>query len=455
MTTDEQAPAPEPKVYTYRDPSDGHVVKFKWNAAAPPTDTDLDEIFRASRAQASKAIDYSGAVNDAIGAVGRAGGMGVPGGPIGEAAARFAGNPKNWPSIAAGLAATLTGGASLPASTAIAGLSSGAGSIAKNAADYFLGVKPNMTATDAAKDVAFDAGTQAALTGGLGLLGQGAKLAGRKAYGWLGLSPAKALAEEFGRDTMAQAGIDLGAIPGTERAVQQATAARTASAAKVNDMLTAANPTAAPIRSAEIVPPALKPAYDELRARASTGKDIASDLTAVAERSRGITNSLTAGTPGQPALPGGGVDMLTGQARKQAAQAAATAAYKRQLAGQPVNDLEALIDKNLATAYKDALETRAPGLDAANAKTQTLIGLTKALSDAQNRPVVLRAMAALPTHGTSLLTLPPVAGAAGIGLDRLGGMLGAPVTPAMVRAAIVGMLGNDQTPAETTPNQLR
>jgi hypothetical protein len=324
----------------------------------------------------------------------------------------------------------------------IAALSSGAGSIAKNAADYFLG-HGKASVGDAAKDVAWDAGTQAALTGITGTAGKALQYAGNKAYGWLGLSPAKPLAEEFGRDAMAREGVALGAIPGTQSGTDKAAAARTASAANVNNMIATANKTAAPIQASEIVPNAVDPAYAELRKRASIGKDVGNDLTYVAERARDLTRSLNVGSPGQQAVPGGGVDMMVGQSRKQAAQAAAKAAYERGLRGQPVNDVEQLIDKNLGGAYQRALETRAPGIDAANAKTQSLIGLTEALTDTQNRPIILRAMAAAPTHGTSLLTLPPVAGTAGIAADRAGRVLAnqPTLTPAVIRQVLLGMMG--------------
>jgi hypothetical protein len=139
----------------------------------------------------AKPIDQAEALDTAMGAIGRAGLAGMPGGDIGAAVARFVGNPKHAPTITAGMAGLLTGGASLPVSAAITAGAGGVGSIAKNAADYFLGhgkASLGEAATDVAKDAAMQGGAQ--LAGGL--VGKGLEAAAPKVMAAV-LKPSQAL----------------------------------------------------------------------------------------------------------------------------------------------------------------------------------------------------------------------------------------------------------------------
>jgi hypothetical protein len=137
-------------------------------AHLPQTETAPPKLMASHEAPAETNDPSADARERILGTVGRYGGLlTVPAGPTGEALGRAMAHPDQWPTLAAGVAAPLTGGTSVLAPVAAAAGAGGVGSIAKNAAEYFLGQRkaPADVATDVAKDAAIQGGTQ--LAGGL------------------------------------------------------------------------------------------------------------------------------------------------------------------------------------------------------------------------------------------------------------------------------------------------
>jgi hypothetical protein len=169
-------------------------------------------------------------------------------------------------------------------------------------------------------------------------------------------------------------------------------------------------------------------------------------------------------SPGTPAIPGtparpGAISLVDAQARKEAAQDAAEKAYRARALGHQVSDIDAMTDEGLASAYRQAIEQRVPQVAAQNANTQSLIGLTRALDDAELRPHVLRwlmsmtqgsglALATDPITGAAsaatqyVLTSPRAMGGLGIVLGRLGQTSGQ--VPANLSRALISALDADE-----------
>jgi hypothetical protein len=352
--------------------------------------------------------------------------------------------------IAGGIA---TGGAGLIPMALAAGAGGGAGSLAQSAIDYFRGAKPNATLGSVAKDAAVAAAVQGGAQLAGGALAKGAGALGRGLY-TKALAPAKALTREF--PDLIETGIAEGAIPNTESGVARTAAARTASANEARNLLRASPAAKAGVR---VTTPSLAQGLDPLRASVAAQPE-----ANVAQQQIGdFANNLAASHPRGFTLE----DLL---ATKQAAQGQAQAAYKAaQQGGNRAAGMESQANEAIASRARQILEQFAPNTRGANAKTQSLIGLTRALEDAQTRPYVLRTllsgtagisegvrerdpMAGLKTAaGTFIATDPRVMGTAGIALGRMGGgsgqipanLLRATPIPDAIRAAILSQMGQD------------
>ncbi len=133
----------------------------------------------------------------------------------------------------------------------------------------------------------------------------------------------------------------------------------------------------------------------------------------------------------------GGIDLPRAQALKGEAQDAATRAYRAEDLGHPITDLSAASDKAMARGLRTGIERRVPAVGPINVESQEMIGLLRALEDANMRNV--------PGVG-SLRTLlgdfmPSVASRGGIAMDRTGR---SPAVPAAFRTALLAALGQGQ-----------
>lgn len=95
----------------------------------------------------------------------------------------------------------------------------------------------------------------------------------------------------------------------------------------------------------------------------------------------------------------GGLPLTTANKVKQEAQNLAENAFNAQRKGQIIKDLDALSDQRVATAYKNAIANNAAAVGVTdindiNTRTQSLIGLGKALEQATNQPTRLTHLAA-------------------------------------------------------------
>lgn len=412
--------------------------------------TKADEGDAKLMASHEKPVDRAEALDTAMGVIGRAG-LIIPGGDIGEAAMRLVGNPKNAPALGAAAASAATGGAAvLPA--ALAATAGGAGgSVAKNAAEYFAGIKPAPSQgemlTDAAKEGAIQGATQAAG----GAIAKGAGALGRGMY-TMALGAPKALRAEF--PGLVQTGIEEGVIPATQAGVTKATAARTASSKAAADIVANSPAAQAGIRiPTRDVTQGLNPLRTEVAARpeANVARDAigAFEANMMASHPRGFNLQELVKT-------------------KSAAQDAAEAAYEAAKTSGAAG-MSAEANEAIAKRARGIIEHFAPEVGPQNAKTQALIGLQRAMKDASLKPYVLRGVlgagsgiaagvrerdpiVGLETGvGTFLATDPRVLGTAGMMLGRTGGGQGQ-IPANVLRAALLQLMGNSETePSASTP----
>jgi hypothetical protein len=370
------------------------------------------------------------------------------------------------------VAAPMTGGASIPAAMAAAGLGAaggaGLGSIANAAMGGENGPK---TAGDVAKTMATEGALGAAGEG----LGQGAariaSVGGKLVYK-TALRPSMALQRDFG--DIAATGLREGTpvsqsgahqtmetIGGLGQQTRDALAARDAvrpavrgylppaqgvelGAAPIHPtmpnlrdprsagvLLRDAPQTAGPVSTAahgsmiapaEIAQRGLAPVRAELSDRALAG-DATDQLAALQERFLS-----------QRPTP---LTLTEAQRLKQAEQALADSAYRAEQMGNPVNGVDPQFHQGVARGAREAIEQRAPEVIPLNKRTQGLIGLSRAIEDATRRNV--------PGVGSLRTFLgdfaPNAASRVGIAADRLGtsGTL-----PPSLKAALIAALGGDQ-----------
>jgi hypothetical protein len=323
-----------------------------------------------------------------------------------QAAGQWALDPENLPTLG-GMAGGLVGTA-IP----IPGVGTTAGVLAGGALGAglggFLGAGGRALAREAegataptAGELAADMGGQAALQGGSqavgGALMKGVGVAGRGLMN-VALRPGSKLALEF--PNLARTAIREG-VNVSPAGLEKAVGLRNAYSAEVDDIVAAANAGAPPVRAPEVMgafKPSFTAAREQIDAALPQGQGALAD---VAARARATAQSFggTPAVPGTPAMPGG-IDLMTAHTRKGTLQDAASAAYKQQAAGQPINSIDAGLNKNLAKAYQTAVESRAPAVIPGNQRTQELIGLQRAIQQRAG------------SSGMSQYLLPTVAGVA-------------------------------------------
>lgn len=188
------------------------------------------------------------------------------------------------------------------------------------------------------------------------------------------LKPSKAVREEFG--DVAPGLLDKRRLI-TKSGADAADAAIDQSSKVANDMIAnAPRPTLGV--SARRVVQEFRPVRDAVKARVDAGVTPASELSQIGERARRIRQT------GQAA--GGRIEPVRAQTLKKTSQEAAEGAYA-QMQGRSKKMLgtDDLLDAATARGFKGGLEDIIPGIGAQNRNTQTLIGESRALSDAVGR----------------------------------------------------------------------
>lgn len=157
------------------------------------------------------------------------------------------------------------------------------------------------------------------------------------------------------------------------------------------------------------------PVVKELRKRVDIGQ--ASELGRVGQRGKRIL-ATTART-------GGDIPLTKAQALKETAQDASRGAYRAmERGGQKQLSADDLLDTSVARGLKQGIERKVPGVQAQNARTQTLIGGKEALADAVEREANnnmiggMRDIGALVAGIGGTAAGGPVMGAAGAGILR-------------------------------------
>jgi hypothetical protein len=261
--------------------------------------------------------------------------------------------------------APFTGGASLLTGLAGAGLGAAGGAGAGIAARQ-LGTGRPESAMDTLKTmIAQGAG---------GVVGEGA---GRAVAGAANLvvpkvlkgilRPGKGIQQEFGDVTgvMRRERIPVGKS-------EIAQARMSASAGRADDAITAAEQAGAPPVSVREVAQEVRPVRDTAKLRVKLGKPDETPMIA------GRVRAMRAANPN-------GIPLTEAQTLKREAQDAASRTFRAIDRGNVVNDAEALTDKAIATGLRKSIETRVPEVAPINQRTQQLMGLTKALEDAEAR----------------------------------------------------------------------
>lgn len=373
--------------------------------------------------------DKAAALDAGLGVVGRS--VGVPGvgggGALGEAAARFVGNPENLPAIAAGTAGMLTGGASLPVTAGIGALAGGAGSVAKNVAEYFLGHgKASMgdVATDVAKDAALQGGTA-----GIGWgVGKGLEKVAPKLMAGVLKPGTKLRAQNEGMDIPLEA-VKQGAIVSKGGLAAQGEKVSGLNRA-VDTAIQGSDATVQPSRAASSL-------GDLLRDRQALGPVAAGDTQKIQDA---LVNFVGQDQP-----------MPVAQAHE----------IKKYLGSKLSNKFGSMgadpvtvdIQQALRAGTKNEIAGAVPEVDALNQQLAPAIAVRKALAQrlgtTENTHVIPARV--FMAHNPIVAALSAVTGAPAIASRAAGAMYrGAPaaaaLTPQAIRAALLGMMGGDDNP---------
>lgn len=316
------------------------------------------------------------------------------------------------------LAVPLTGGASIPAAMAAAGLGAaggaGLGSI----------VNARRGGEDGPKTAAGVLGTMGA-EGAVGALGEGAgqgvsrllKAGGKLVYK-SALRPSMNAQREFG--DLADVGLREGA-PVSQGGAAKVEGQLNASGAQAKRMIADAETAgASPIQPKEVARE-FGDVFQQGQRQAQLGRPDPRP----AEVAR--LKAFSAKNPN-------GIPLGRAQALKGEAQELASKAYRAEDLGHPISDLSAAGDKAQARGLRKGIEARVPGIDAVNSRSQDLIGLLRTLEDANRRNV--------PGVG-SLRTLlgdfvPSVSSRGGIAAHQAGS---SPITAAAMRTALIALMG--------------
>lgn len=231
--------------------------------------------------------------------------------------------------------------------------------------------------SETAGEMATEGAKQGAMELAGGAAGRALKGVGTRLYSGL-LKPSKAIRREFptvvddliqNKRLITPGGWFGGGLRGAEDDVA-------AAAAKADDLIRQAAPTAPTVQPREIIGE-FGDVVQAVRDRVRAGVVPEGELAKVGERGRRLVRTTRTGP---------GLEITEAQRLKKAAQDAAAGAYRQMRAGN-IRQLgtEDLLDAATARGLKGALEAKVPGLRAANQATQRLIGQERALADAVGR----------------------------------------------------------------------
>lgn len=376
-------------------------------------------------------VDKTDLLKTALGVVGRS--VGLPGvgggGPVGEAATQFSGNPKNAPAIAATLATAGTGGAgSIVAPAIMAAGAGGVGSVAKNAAEYFLGHGP-ASLDEAAKDVAKDSAIQggAALVGGA--IGEGLQRMAPKVMAAVLKPGTKLRAQNEGMDIPLEA-IKQRAVVSKSGLAAQADKVRGLNQ-QVNKVIQASDAT---VKPSEVY----APVAELLRERQALGPVAAGDANKIQEA---LVDFVGADAP-MPLSQTQGIKKYAAERVKFGTEGASPVAKD--------------IMQRVRVGAKQAVANAEPAVDELNQRLAPAIAVRKALAQrlgtAENTNVVPARvfMAHNPiVAGLSAITGAPAIASRGAGLMYRTGQT--QIAPDALRAALLAMMGNETESGVSPP----
>lgn len=286
-------------------------------------------------------------------------------------------HPTEVGAMLGGIAAVpLTGGASLPAAIAAAGLG-GAGGAGLGMIAGAAGGSPNLpnTAGGVLRTMGEQGATQAAAEAGGGLVSKGLQATGRGLYR-AALRPAARLTDKYG--DLVGAGLQEGAPIGSSGRIvsdMRASKAATDTLAQQAEAAGKTVPTSA-------VTDKYLPLVETAGKREALG--VPGDLNEIAARESAFN----------AAHPTGQIQPTRALELKREADALASTAQNALRRGNAVNDMTAQLHNATRAGLQSGLESVAPDMAAQNARTSTLYGLSRALRAAENRPHALSRIAA-------------------------------------------------------------
>jgi hypothetical protein len=275
-------------------------------------------------------------------------------------------NPVAAGALAGGLAtAPMTGGASIPASMAFAGLGAAGGAGLGSAAEQ-LGTGRPKDASTVLTEMVREGSAQAT---GQGVGAVVAKTAGVVAPKILKgiLRPTRRLQDEFG-DVVGVGLRERIPVGGSNVAADR----MRESASRARGMVKAAEDAGAPPIKSKELHGEFRKVGETLQKRRDIGMpDESAELTT---RAKLIHRANPNGIP-----------LTRAQDIKGEAQEMASRTFRAIEQGNPVRDTTALTDKAVATGLRKAIEQRVPGVADVNRRTQELMGLQEALEAAEAR----------------------------------------------------------------------
>lgn len=349
------------------------------------------------------------------------------------------------------LAAPLTGGTSLAAGLAAAGLGGAGGA----------GLGALYGAATGSENVPTTSGGVLRAMGEEGLMQAGAEGGGRLITGALGaggralyqraLRPAAKMTEKYG--DLVGAGLKEGIPVGGSRT---ATGRMMASKGAADQLVAQAEAAGATV-PATAVTDRFMPLIEKAAQREGLGTG-ATDAAEIAAREAGFN----------AAHPTGQIAPMAAHALKREADTLASTAQNALQRGAASNDMTALLHDATRSGLKEGLENIAPGLAEQNKRTQTMMGLSRALRTAEARPQALTHLASAGAGiggllsgesgqeglgrgvaGAALLEAamsPRAQSRAAIGLAKIAGVPAAQ----LIRAVLLAQM-NGSDPAQTSP----
>lgn len=315
--------------------------------------------------------------------------------------------------------APMTAGASLIPAMAAAGLGAAGGA--------GVGIAARQLATGTPEPAVGTLKTMAA-QGAAGAAGEGA---GRAVVGAANLvvpkvlkgilRPGKGVQQEFGdvTDVMRRERIPVGKSAAAQERML-------ASAGKAKDVIAAAEQAGAPPVSVREIAQEVRPVRDTAKLRAKLGKP--DETPAIAARIKGIKAANPNGIP-----------LTEAQTLKSEAQDLASRTFRAIDRGNVVNDIDALTDKGVATGLRKGIEARVPEVAPINQHTQQLMGLTRALEDAEARSGGVVGLN--PANWLSGLA-PGIGSRLTFGADRVAQGVQAPVARTLRQALLAALAGD-------------